>query len=382
MAFPQPEAGQTVRCVLCQGGQCLASGDLHNFKLHLEAAHSAVFDLDFLVSIAFLEREERARIVETVYPRVKKYFQTLRAAPKKTPLSIEKRLLEDLEEEDAKRRKVNVNGSKYAAVSLSEEQEEESTEASGADIPEHGGSHLLEDKESSLLEDKESSLLEDKEVDNSLVKAAEETFEGEKTNESRCDICEKPMLKKSIRKHKQRVHQLYENMRSSIFNINGSVSEDVTATDPVIVPEPRDDIETEEREAPVKHNPGTVSCGICSKQIKKKNLKRHMSAVHNDRDNEDDEDIVAIDIDEDQKCRICQEQFSVLDKLKEHVKNVHDIDYDDLERCEAQDELEFNFNSTTESLTDIGDVKEYQCDQCEASYAVKDSLRRHKRKKH
>ena len=97
MAFPQPEAGQTVRCVLCQGGQCLASGDLHNFKLHLEAAHSAVFDLDFLVSIAFLEREERARIVETVYPRVKKYFQTLRAAPKKTPLSIEKRLEEDAE---------------------------------------------------------------------------------------------------------------------------------------------------------------------------------------------------------------------------------------------------------------------------------------------
>ena len=32
-------------------------------------------------------------------------------------LSIEKRLLEDLEEEDAKRRKVNVNGSKYAATS-------------------------------------------------------------------------------------------------------------------------------------------------------------------------------------------------------------------------------------------------------------------------
>ena len=94
-----------VRCVLCQGGICLTNGNLTNFKDHLEKAHSAVFDLDFLVSIAFLETAERERIVETVYPRVKKYFQTLLSDPLSAQLNIEKRLLEDLEENSGQENK-------------------------------------------------------------------------------------------------------------------------------------------------------------------------------------------------------------------------------------------------------------------------------------
>ena len=357
---------EAVRCVLCQGGLSLRGGNLNNFRDHLETAHSAVFDLDFLVSIAFLETEERERIVETVYPRVKKYFEILRSAPDKAQLAIEKRLLEDLEENsgiDSKRRKVA--GSKFA--SLNEEQEDENTE-----------------RNVMIVTGEEESLpTENKEEESRDI--TEEETETEKVLESRCDICEKPMLRKSIRKHKQRVHQLYENTRTSLFSINHSLTEDITATDTTL--EHQSDGDIQEKEPESKNIPGTISCELCLKLIQRKNLKRHMNTVHHDR--EDKEELVTLDIEdkeelvtlEEQKCRICYAKFSVLAKLKDHVKDVHDIDYDNLETCEAQDEIEVE-DLTSEPNEAEGTVREYQCDKCEASYQVKDSLRRHKRKKH
>merc|ERR1712112_384561 len=94
-------------------------------------------------------------------------------------------------------------------------------------------------------------------------------------NESKCDICDKVMLKKSIKKHKQRVHQLYENLKnlnnsmgtgdsSSMFDDN-----DVSMDNSVL--EPQVDIE---------ENPNVVSCEICHKSITKSNIKRHMDKIH------------------------------------------------------------------------------------------------------
>ena len=352
------ETQNPIRCVLCQGGLCLTSGDLHNFKDHLEKAHNAVFDLDFLVSIAFLETAERERIVETVYPRVKKYFQTLRADPLSGQLSLEKRLLEDLEENSgqqqpgSKRRKVK--GSKYVSLTEQEQQQEEEEERKDTNQPEM-------------------------EVETISDKAGEEVevLEEEKSPESRCDICEKPMLKKSIRKHKQRVHQLYDNPRSSLFSINETVTEDVTAQvgdDSITDSSSLDlqgDLEVEEKS---KYAGGSVTCQICFKLMSKKNLRRHISTVHNgdmaDRDHKE------------HRCKICYARFSELNRLRDHVKNLHDIDYDNLESCEAEDEVQLD-DSTIDKVGETGGTgKDYQCDQCEASYHVKDSLRRHKRKKH
>ena len=368
MAAIHPVETQTeaVRCVLCQGGLSLKDGNLHNFKNHLETAHSAVFDLDFLVSIAFLEMEERERIVETVYPRVKKYFETLRSAPKKTQLAIEKRLLEDLEEntaKDTKRRKLK--SSKFA--SLNEEQEDESIEQiSVTDVPDEEEFLPIENSKEQVNDDTNAV-------------GTEKQMESEKVLDSKCDICEKPMLRKSIRKHKQRVHQLYENTRTSIFSINQSLTEDITATDTSL--EDQNDVDDQEKETENKHNTGSISCELCSKQIQRKNLRRHMKTVHVHQSKEDREDLVTLDMEEDQKCRICYAKFAVLAKLKEHVKDVHDIDYDNLESCEVQDEIPVE-DLTAETIEPEDTTKEFKCDQCEASYHLKDSLRRHKRKKH
>ena len=343
-----------MRCVLCQGGLCLTSGNLTNFKDHLEKAHNAVFDLDFLVSIAFLETAERERIVETVYPRVKKYFQTILSDPLRGQLNIEKRLMEDLEENSTqvnKRRKVK--GSKY--VSLTEQEEEERKDVA----------------EPQLQDNTNQS-----EVENIPDKSGEEMeiIEEEKSHESRCDICEKPMLKKSIRKHKQRVHQLFDNPRSSIFSINESLAEDDTAevgddsiTDSSLL-EPQVDLEVEEK---VKPGGGSsVTCQVCFKVMSRRNLKRHMTSVHNNEESEE------------HRCKICFARFSELDTLKNHVKDLHEIDYDNLESCEAQDEIQLD-DSTVDNIGETeGTVKDYPCDQCDVSYHVKDSLRRHKRKKH
>jgi len=358
-----------VRCVLCQGGLCLNSGNLHNFKDHLETAHSAVFDLDLLVSIAFLETAEREKIVETVYPRVKKYFQTLRSNLKNTQLTIEKRLLEDLEEDAAKEsKKRKLTGSKFA--SLNEEQEDDSSNRDD-----------VEEAQVPLPETRKKQ-----EDENIPPKVSEETSEEEKVHEARCDICEKPMLRKSIRKHKQRVHQLYDNPRSSIFNINDSVTEDITATEADVLPHvlPQHELEVDDKETPGKQFQSTICCELCFKQISKRNLRRHMRTVHNDRDV-----IVDLEMAEDHRCKICNERFSVLDTLKDHTKEAHDIDYDNLESCEAQDEDDVQLDdvqlddSTTGITTESEEsMKEYQCDQCDAGYNVKDSLRRHKRKKH
>ena len=139
-------------------------------------------------------------------------------------------------------------------------------------------------------------------------------LEEEKSPESRCDICEKPMLKKSIRKHKQRVHQLYENPRSSLFSINETVTEDVTAQvgdDSITDSSSLDlqgDLEVEEKS---KYAGGSVTCQVCFKLMSKKNLRRHMSTVHNgetaDRDHKE------------HRCKICYARFSELDRLKEEL---------------------------------------------------------------
>merc|ERR1712227_948479 len=193
------------------------------------------------------------------------------------------------------------------------------------------------------------------------------------------DTGDNVMLKKSIKKHKQRVHQLYENLKnlnnpmgtgdsSSMFDDN-----DVSMDNSVLEPQ-----------ADIEENPNVVSCEICHKSITKSNIKRHMDKIHfksgpsNETIDEDEgSDALQMDLPpQESKCKICFARFEELDELKEHFKDVHDIDYDNFENSE-EDDVQID-NPKEEKI----DAQEFPCDQCDAKYTIKDSLRRHRRTKH
>ena len=71
-----------VECLLCKASLNLSSGNLDKFKLHLDTEHSAVFDIDLVISVSFLQTEEKERIVETVFPRIKKFFRDVKTPTK------------------------------------------------------------------------------------------------------------------------------------------------------------------------------------------------------------------------------------------------------------------------------------------------------------
>ena len=191
------------------------------------------------------------------------------------------------------------------------------------------------------------------------------------------------MLKKSIKKHKQRVHQLYENLKNMGLEADNimDTTNDLNMTDVSI------DTSVMEPQVEIEENLGSmasVPCEICHKQITKKNMKRHMDAVHpkgpsnETMEEEDREDALEIDLPAtENKCKICFARFDELDLLKEHFKDVHDIEYDSLENSEDDD-----ISSATETKQEKVEVNEFPCDQCDAKYTIKDSLRRHKRNKH
>lgn len=203
-----------VKCLLCQASLNLRSGDLDKFRSHLETSHDTVYDMDLIISVSFLESEEKERIVETVFPRIKKFFQDIKNHNQEPiKLNIEKRLLEDddlsggvasFHRGDAKRRRTEDLNSKYdtlsESVSSSKHREKsppivsrKSRRASPAPVPEDQQEKDEVEMESDI-EPKSSERLMN-------------------PNESKCDICDKIMLKKSIRKHKQRVHQIYDSFR-------------------------------------------------------------------------------------------------------------------------------------------------------------------------
>ena len=87
----------TIKCLLCQASLNLSSGDLDKFRQHLETSHDTVHDMDLIISVSFLESEEKERIVDTVFPRIKKFFMDVRSSisQEEPRLTIQKRLLED-----------------------------------------------------------------------------------------------------------------------------------------------------------------------------------------------------------------------------------------------------------------------------------------------
>ena len=408
-----------VECLLCKASLNLNKGNLDKFKHHLDTAHNAIFDMDLIISVSFLQTEEKERIVDTVFPRIKKFFRDIKYSEQKTPkLFIEKRLLEEDEAEgiasfyrDHKRKRIN--DSKYESLNEAGADRRKASpySASGPDasvgdalVAARGDSGSPKPKSSKinakypdkgrLVPDGDQNMEDDVphddvDVVDSIENKASAAEMFQNPNESKCDICDKVMLKKSIRKHKQRVHQIYDSFRSySSMGVGGEGDTDTVlagdedsydvSIDQAVL-EPLVDIEEEKPHNEEKSS--VVSCEICQKQISKRNLKRHMDTVHfktgpsNENIEEDNNDDVTPAV-VNQRCKICLANFEDLDELKEHFKDVHEIDYHHFENNEKDEVQE------EEDDCDEINIPEYACDQCDAKYTIKDSLRNHKRRKH
>ena len=277
-------SSSVVKCLLCQASLNLSRGSLDKFKHHLETVHESVFDLDLVISVSFLETEEKERIVETVFPRIKKFFQDMKISNQDTRLEIEKRILEDEEisgisvmpmYRDNKRKRVE-DDSKYNSLNESEEfnsnlERSKKLKDMENDTPTYGESQFSTNQfnDNLNLQDKERDTDERAEEDPGDNDEGKSSSKFQNSNESKCDICDKVMLKKSIKKHKKRVHQLYENLK----NLNNSLGtgdssmfddkdDDVSMDNSMS--EPQVDIDIEK-------NPNVVSCEICHKNITKSN---------------------------------------------------------------------------------------------------------------
>jgi len=321
-----------VKCLLCQASLNLRSGDLDKFRTHLETSHEIVYDMDLIISVSFLESEEKERIVETVFPRIKKFFQDIKNHNQEPlKLNIEKRLLEDddlsagvasFHRKDAKRRKT----------------EDPKLDTLSENVAKHRDKSPVVSKKSRKASQPPPVLEETKDNDEVEIDSDTEPKTSERllnSNESKCDICDKIMLKKSIRKHKQRVHQIYDNFRSSFGGGGGDTSlaeedsHDVSVDSAAL--EPQVDIEEQE---------------------------------------------------EEQRCKICCARFDDMGELREHFKEVHEIDLDTFNDNSEENEIQIDETDTKEEKLEKVEVKGFPCDQCDATYDRKDSLRRHKRNKH
>jgi len=387
------QSSSVVKCLLCQASLNLSRGSLDKFKHHLEAAHESVFDLDLVISVSFLETEEKERIVETVFPRIKKFFTDMKNSSLDTRLGIEKRLMEDEEligisalYRENKRKRVE-DDSKYSSLNESDDLNSNPGRSKKIkdmenDLPSFGESRFSTNKLNDNGNDKDRESEDRAEDDNGDNEEGKSSERFQNPNESKCDICDKVMLKKSIRKHKQRVHQLYENLK----NLNNSMGTGENS----LFEDKENDVSMDnsmlEPQVDIEENPNVVSCEICHKSITKGNIKRHMDKIHfksgpsNETIDEDEgSDSLQMDIppqeqEQESKCKICFARFEELDELKEHFKDVHDIDYDNFENSE-EDDVQID-NPKEEK------VEEFPCDQCDAKYTIKDSLRRHRRTKH
>ena len=106
MAMPKG----SITCLLCKGAVSIRSGNMDKFKVHVESDHDVFYDHDILIAINFLEAHEKEIIIEKVLPRMRVLFDNVRSLNGRLAigdkLNIEKRLLENAEESQAKKAKL------------------------------------------------------------------------------------------------------------------------------------------------------------------------------------------------------------------------------------------------------------------------------------
>jgi len=327
----------SVKCILCRGSINLKSGDLTKFKTHLETVHDSLYDMDLIMCVAFLEGDEierlRESIVDTVFPRIKNFFKSIKSMDHNagTKLSIEKRLLEDDDDEvilprPSKKMRIeepktseeleliddsisdeNLVDQSISVIDVLEENEISDEEISDdSDVEEdsapleQGLSHcdlcqlsLPNSSFKSHMELHEEETYKDDSVVNeaTLDRDADDLVDNQKTSEvnsesslGKCDICNKAMQKKSLAKHMRKIHNIYSS-RNILEKVNSARSEppvnDTAVNDNTV---DDTDADNEDKDDPSFQSSSTgsstVRCDICLKTMLKKSLRRHMAKLH------------------------------------------------------------------------------------------------------
>ena len=225
--------------------------------------------------------------------------------------------------------------------------------------------------------------------------------------ESSCDICDKVMLRKSVRKHKQRVHHLFEdNIDSSmtedsrqINDQSEAAADDVTETveeltkeKPHNVPEELLVITPSQRNADKGTPKGgankNVNCEVCNKSIFKKNIARHMKTVHprNDEseDNEDDgRDNIEDNVVEEAPEEICVDVDPVEEDNDSLVIDEEERDNTIPDTIETEPFSRGLVNESEEEVEKEVEKKEMrvECPHCQKK-VTRSNLRRHVRNIH
>merc|ERR1712086_283972 len=246
---------------------------------------------------------------------------------------------------------------------------------------------------------------------------------------SKCEVCDKELKRKNMSRHKRRLHGIYSSGQNILEKVDAVERSDVPAANFASL----EDVSTEEASyEDDKHDSSQlmgssvpVRCEICVKPMQKKSLARHMANIHPteksranlfspaSRRHEDtamgSDSYINNSVKEEQefdyRCKICFTRFQLLEDVKNHVKEDHDIDYEDLETIddkemkvsregamrklktelilqESEQEGTTLDESCDESDVSTGSDGKLQCDMCDFQFVRKDSLLRHNRNAH
>merc|ERR1712200_335114 len=105
------------------------------------------------------------------------------------------------------------------------------------------------------------------------------------------------------------------------------------------------------------------SCEFCNKSYSRKDkLRTHIKMVHEDQNVKQ------------HSCQVCEKSYSRKDKLNNHMKQSHFEVY----KKQAEDSLGTNEKMVHEDQN----VKQHNCQVCEKSYSRRDKLNSHMKKCH
>merc|ERR1719209_1475325 len=94
-----------IPCPLCKADISLRSGTLNKVRTHMEDAHGIFHEIDSLLAMLFLEPYEKQVILEMVMPKLRKVLEKAKGKMGEKS-EVEKRLLEEKEENPAKKLKL------------------------------------------------------------------------------------------------------------------------------------------------------------------------------------------------------------------------------------------------------------------------------------
>jgi len=251
----------SVLCLLCRGAINLKSGNLERFKSHLESVHDALYDMDLVISLAFLEGGEKDGIVENMFPRIKHFFKSIKHNAEnysEEKLGIEKRLLEEEEEEEDEvmnpKKKIRMEGAQPKLTKNLEDEKFSEDEDSIIDVAEND-----------YISDDESDISDHDDDDDKIVVSPV------KVSLSHCNLCQLSLPLSSYKAHME-LHEK-EVKVSSATNDNIAKSKDDELGSPSIQ-------EKEQSSDDLVDDKEFSKCEVCGKNLKRKNMSRHKRRIH------------------------------------------------------------------------------------------------------